>query len=92
MKFQRPIVPSRWLERICVFVGALAVVAIGLYGLWAARRGLIEWEEVPIVFFVMSVGALPVLAAGYVFRRWRLKKAAELEEYKRVLAAGFDGS
>lgn len=92
MKFQRPIVPSRWIENICFGVGSLAVIAIGLYGLWAARRGFIEWREIPIVILAMLLGALPVFIAGYIFRGWRLKKAAEMSEYERVLAAALDQS
>lgn len=91
MKLQRPIVPSRWLERICFGAGALVIVVIGSSGLWAARRGLIEWQEVPNMVLAMSFGALPALAAGYIIRRWRLKKAREMREYEHILATVLDG-
>ncbi|MAY21035.1 MAG: hypothetical protein CL955_10500 [Erythrobacteraceae bacterium] len=92
MKFQRPIVPTRWLELFYHGIGALFIVAIGLYGLLAARDGLIKWQDVPILVFIMSIGALPVFAFGYFFRRWRLKKRAELREYERVLASLSEGN
>jgi len=80
------------MESICFGFGSLAVIAIGLYGLWAARRGLIEWREIPMLILAMLLGALPVFIAGYIFRGWRLKKAAEMSEYECVLGAAPDKS
>ncbi|WP_145985270.1 hypothetical protein [Altererythrobacter sp. B11] len=85
--FRRPIVPSRSIEILCFGVSVVAVGAILLYAVWAASRGLIEWSAVPLVGVMMSMGAAPLLVMGYVWRRRRQKRAAELREYERVLAA-----
>ena len=87
MKFERPFVPSRGFERICFGAVALAVVAIALFSLWSAWRDLIDWQTAPILVLIMSIGSLPVLILGYFLRRYRLKKAAEMREYERVLAS-----
>ena len=65
----------------------LMVAAMSFYLVWSVFSQLIKWSELPFLVVAVIVSMLPVLALGYGFRRWRLKKAAELREYERVLKA-----
>jgi len=50
-------------------------------------RGMLTGQDALLLLAAMIVSAAPMLALGYVLRRRRFGKLAELREYERVLAS-----
>lgn len=91
MRFARPVVPSRGLERLCFGLAALLVPAYFMLAAMSFRRGMLGWSDALLLLTAMAVSAVPMLALGHYFRRSRLKKLSELREYERVLASLAEG-
>lgn len=87
MPFARPFVPSRGLELLAFSVAALMLPAYGALGAMFVWQGLLTGQDALLLLSAMAVSAAPILALGYVLRRRRLGKLAELQEYERVLAS-----
>lgn len=88
MTFRRPPAPPpRTVEIIALGFGAFVLVGMLIYLVDAVSRGLITWSELPYLQSGVLIGCLPMFAISYALRRWRLKKALELREYERTLAA-----
>jgi hypothetical protein len=87
MRFSRPLVPSRGLELLAFGVAALLVPAYGALGAMFIWRGMLTGQDALLLLAALIVSAAPMLALGYVLRRRRLGKLAELREYERVLAS-----
>jgi hypothetical protein len=87
MRFSRPAIPSRGLELLSFGIAALFVFASLVLAAMFIWRGMIGWPEALLLFLAMVAGAVPMLGLGYLLRRSRLKKVAELREYERILAS-----
>ena len=86
MIYGRPTVPSRGLELLGFLVSGASVVAGLAFSLWSASRGLVGWDEVPVVMLMFCIGAAPLVLLALLFRWHRRKKRAQLCEYERILA------
>ena len=47
------------------------------------------WGDVFLFCLVFSIGALPLITFGLLFRWHRRRKEAALREYERILALGY---
>ena len=90
MKFQRPVVPSRFFELIWLGLAFLTALSAALLMAWFATMGKIEWAEVPALMLGPSPIAVLSLLFWYLNRRSRLRAQAELVNYERICAAIID--
>ena len=85
MAFQRPIVPSVALERICFTFALGSWLLIAAYLLWVVHLGHLVMSSVPELMLVVTIAVLPAVYFGSWLRYRRNRKVLALREYEHIL-------
>lgn len=85
MAFQRPIVPSIALERICFTFALVALLLMAVYFLWQLSLGRLVVSQLPELVLVVAFAILPSVCLGLWLRYMRQRKILALREHEHIL-------